>query len=142
MTRALFASAIAATLGIGILGAQNGHGKVKVTMLSTQEVVEKLDGKEAKVTTVEVALEPGQSSAPHRHPGPVFGYVLEGQYEWGLNDQPVKMLKVGETFYEPAGSLHRVSRNPSSTTRTRLLAVVLHPRTTTLLVIPESGNKD
>ena len=112
-------------------------GKPKVTPLATQDVVEKLDGKEAKVTTVEVTMEPGQESMPHRHPGPVFGYVLEGEYEWAINDQPAKKLKVGETFYEPTLSLHRVSRNPSDKTRTRVLAVLLLPREAKELSFPE-----
>jgi broad specificity phosphatase PhoE len=43
--------------------------------------------KKAKATTVEVTLGPGESDAPHRHPGPVFGYVLEGEYEWAIDDQ-------------------------------------------------------
>ena len=34
-----------------------------------------------------------------------------------------------DTFYEPSGSVHRVARNPSTKTRTRLVAVTLHPRT-------------
>jgi quercetin dioxygenase-like cupin family protein len=112
-------------------------GKPKVTPLSTQDVFEKLDGKDAKVTTVEVTMEPGQESVPHRHPGPVFGYVMEGEYEWAINDQPVKKLKAGETFYEPTLSLHRVSRNPSDKTRTRVLAVLLVPRDAKELTILE-----
>jgi hypothetical protein len=49
---------------------------------------------------------------PHRHPGPVFGCVLEGEYEWAIDDQPAKKLKVGDTFYEPAMCLHRVFKKP------------------------------
>jgi quercetin dioxygenase-like cupin family protein len=60
--------------------------------------------------------------------GPVFGYVLEGEYECAIDDEPVKKYKAGDTFYEPTGSLNRVARNPSATTRTRLVAVTLHPR--------------
>ena len=143
MTRKFPALAIGVVLGIGVLALaeHEGHGKVKVTTLSERDIVEKLDGKDARVTTVEVTIEPGQSSPPHRHPGPVFGYVLEGEYEWGLNDQPVKTLKVGDTFYEPGGSLHRVSRNPSAKTKTRVLAVLLHPRDVKQLVIPEPEKK-
>ena len=59
-----------------------------------------------------MTIEPGKGSAAHRHPGPVFAYILEGEYEWGIKDQPVKRLKAGDTFYEPAMCLHRVSRNP------------------------------
>ncbi len=104
-------------------------------------MAEKLDGKEARVTTVEVTMEPGQGSAPHRHPGPVFGYVLEGEYEWAIDDQPARKLKVGDTFYEPTGCLHRVSKNPSKTGKTRILAVVLHPADVKDIVIPEKGKK-
>ena len=83
-----------------------------------------------------MTLEPGQAGAPHRHPGPAFGYVLEGEYEWAIDDQPAKMLKAGETFYEPGGCLHRVSRNPGKV-KTRMLAWVLHPRDAKDIVIPE-----
>ena len=102
-----------------------------------EDVKEKLDGKDAKATTVELALEPGQAGTPHRHPGPVFGYVLEGEYELGLDDQPTKVLKAGETFYEATGCLHRVSKNPAAKGNTRVLAVVLHPRDARQITIPE-----
>jgi quercetin dioxygenase-like cupin family protein len=141
--RTFFPLTVAAIVGVVGLTLAEDHqpGKVKATTLSSQDVVEKLDGKDAKVTTVEVTIEPGQSSPPHRHPGPVFGYVLEGEYEWGLDDHPVKPLKVGETFYEPTGSLHRVSRNPSAKGNTRVLAVLLHPRDAKQLSIPEPAKK-
>jgi quercetin dioxygenase-like cupin family protein len=54
-----------------------GHGAVRT--IAERDIVEKLDGKAAKVSFVEVSLDPGQANAPHRHPGPVFGYVLERQ---------------------------------------------------------------
>jgi quercetin dioxygenase-like cupin family protein len=34
------------------------------------------------VTFLEMTLEAGQADVPHRHAGPVFGYVLEGEFEW------------------------------------------------------------
>ncbi len=137
--RTFFALTAGSLLVAGALpvAGQVSHGKVKVTAISAQDIVEKLDGKDAKVTMLEVILEPGQSSPPHRHPGPVFGYILEGTYQWGINDQAVKTLKTGDTFYEPANSLHRVSLNPSTNTKTRLLAVMLHPRDAKELSIPE-----
>lgn len=39
--------------------------------------------------------------------------MLAGEYEWAINDQPAKVLTAGETFYESAGCLHRVSKNPA-----------------------------
>jgi len=115
---------------------QPDKGKPKVTTPSEKDIAEKLDGKKAKATTVEVTLEPGQASAPHRHPGPVFGYVVEGEYEWAIDDQAAKTLKAGDTFYEPTNGLHRVSKNPGNT-KTRVLAVVLHPHDTKQIFAPE-----
>jgi quercetin dioxygenase-like cupin family protein len=58
--------------------------------------------------------DPSNASTPHRHPGHhTFGYVLEGTYEVKIDDGPLRQLKAGESFYEPPGSLHAVSRNPS-----------------------------
>ena len=115
--------------GIGKLSPadEGDHGKTKVTVLSERDVAEMVDGKKAKAVTVEVTLEPGQSSPPHRHPGPVFGYILEGEYEWAIDENAPKTLKVGDTFYEPTMCLHRVSKNPSTKTKTRVLAVLLVP---------------
>ena len=132
---------LAAGIGVGMavtFAADHDHHKaVKVTQLSQRDIIEKLDGKEAKATVVEVTLGPGQAGEPHRHPGPVFGYVLEGEYELGLDDQPTKVLKAGETFYEATGCLHRVSQNPAAKGNTRVLAVVLHPRDARQITIPE-----
>jgi quercetin dioxygenase-like cupin family protein len=88
--------------------SEPGRGGGKVEVLSQRDIAEKIDGKQARATTVEVTLDPGQASAPHRHPGPVFGYVIEGEYEWAIDDRPVKKLKAGDTFYEPTGCLHRL----------------------------------
>jgi quercetin dioxygenase-like cupin family protein len=90
---------------------------------------------------VEVTFEPGQKDTPHRHAGPVFGYVLEGEYEHAIDDEPVKNYKAGDTFYEPSGSVHRVARNPSGKTRTRLLAVILHSRDTKEVTVPMKGKE-
>jgi quercetin dioxygenase-like cupin family protein len=92
-------------------GAANGE---HVKVLASYDVKEKLDGKDAAVTMVEVSFGPGGAGASHRHPGPAFVYVVEGTYELGIDDQPPKTYKAGETFREPSGALHRVSRNPSS----------------------------
>lgn len=134
---------LAAGIGVGVavtFAADHDHQKaVKVTQLCHRDIIEKLDEKTASATVVEVAFEPGQKDSPHRHTGPVFGYVLEGEYEHALDDEPVKKLKSGDTFYEPSGSAHRVARNPSDKTRTRLLAVILHSRDTEETTLPEKG---
>jgi quercetin dioxygenase-like cupin family protein len=141
MHRTFVALAVCAALGVGgmTLAHQTGKGRVKVTQLSQRDIIEKLDGKDASATVVEVTFEPGQKDSPHRHAGPVFGYVLEGEYEHAIDDEPAKTYKAGDTFYEPSGCVHRVARNPSDKTKTRLLAVVLHSRDTKEVTVPEKG---
>jgi quercetin dioxygenase-like cupin family protein len=83
-----------------------------------------IPGREVRMLALD--LMPGHASPPHRHPGhDVFGYVLEGTYEWKIDDQPMKTFKRGEAFYEPPGALHSISRNPSATERTKLLVFMV-----------------
>jgi quercetin dioxygenase-like cupin family protein len=140
MVRILLALSVGA--GVGAMAiAHDRENAEAVKVLSARDVNEKLDGKDAKATTVELSLEPGQAGTPHRHAGPVFGYVIEGEYEWAIDDNKARILKAGDTFYEPTGCLHRVSRNPSKEGKTRILAVVLHPADVKDIVIPEKDKK-
>jgi quercetin dioxygenase-like cupin family protein len=67
---------------------------------------------------------PGNGSTPHRHPGHhTFGYVLEGTYEVKIDEAPVRQLRAGESFYEPPGALHAVSRNPSTDKPVKYLVI-------------------
>ena len=143
MTRIKLTVAVVAALGVGGYSlarhVEKGHG-TRVT-ISERDVIETLNGEDARVTTIEVTYAPGEAGTPHRHAGPIFGYILEGEYELGFDDLPAKTLKAGETFYEPGGILHRVSRNPSATNKTRVLAVMLHPRDAKELTVPEAAAK-
>lgn len=121
-----------------INAAQQHQDGEKVDVLSAVELVEELDEQAATATVVEVTIEPGQAGLPHRHPGSAIGYVLEGEYELGIDDQPTKVIKAGETFSEPKGCLHRVSRNPGKV-RTRLIAVVIHPREAKEIAVPAAA---
>ena len=135
--RIALALAAGAVVGVGGMAVARPDEKESAKPISAWDIVEKLDGKETKVTVVEVTLKPGQAGEPHRHPGPVIGYVLEGEYELGIDDQPSRVFKAGETFYEPTGCLHRVSKNPAAKGNTRVLAVVLHPQEARQIAIPE-----
>src|SRR5689334_5380457 len=138
MTRALLVLTIGVGLGVGgMTAAQHDQKHDSVKLLAARDIAEKLDGKQSKATAVEVTLEPGQASAAHRHPGPAFGYVLEGEYEWAVDGNKPKVLKAGDTFYEPTGCLHGVGRNPSKKDKARFIAVVLHPEDAKDIVILE-----
>jgi quercetin dioxygenase-like cupin family protein len=136
MTRTLMILVAGAAVGVGGPALCDDRPPAGPKVVTERDIAEKLDGKEAKVVVVEVALEPGRAGAPHRHPGPVFGYVLEGEYEWAIDDQPAKVLKAGDTFYEPAGCLHRVSKNPGKV-KARILATMVCPRDAKQITTPE-----
>lgn len=113
-----------------------------VRVLSSVDVAEVgADGKPMKASSVEVILEPEGHGVPHRHPGAVYGYVLEGEFEFKVAGKPVQILKAGDTFYEPTMILHEIGRNPSKTAKTRVLAVVVHAADAKELVIMEPVEK-
>ncbi|MGE3807163.1 MAG: cupin domain-containing protein [Gemmataceae bacterium] len=138
MMRTCILLVLGAALGVGGMTFAHRHEDGEsVRVIAAQDIKEKLDGKDARVSVVEVTIEPGKAGLAHRHPGPGFVYVLEGEYELGIDNQPTRRFKVGETFYEPTGCLHRVSKNPSAMGRTRLIAFVLHPRDAKEIAVPE-----
>jgi quercetin dioxygenase-like cupin family protein len=81
-------------------------------------------GREVRMSLIERA--PGFASPPHRHPGHhTFGYVLEGTYEFAIDRGEPRLLKAGDTFYEPPTAVHSTSRNPSTDQRLKLLVFMV-----------------
>ena len=81
-----------------------------------------------EVVLVELNLPPGARSAGagHRHPGPVLGYVVEGQMRFAINNEAEKVLPVGGTFFEPSGAVHTTngSARPDGPTRAVVFMIV------------------
>jgi quercetin dioxygenase-like cupin family protein len=51
-----------------------------------------------------VEFPPGDpGTPPHRHSGPAFGYVLEGEMVFELEGEPARVVRAGEAFWEPGG---------------------------------------
>lgn len=72
--------------------------------------------------TLRVTYPPGESSAPHAHPCPVVGYVLEGAIRMRVGDERETVYRVGEGFYEEANAPHLISANASNRERAQFLA--------------------
>jgi quercetin dioxygenase-like cupin family protein len=54
-----------------------------------------------------VDLHPGPGAGrDHRHTGPVLGYVVDGQVNFGVEHKPAQTFAAGTTFFEPTGALH------------------------------------
>jgi quercetin dioxygenase-like cupin family protein len=94
-----------------------------VQQIVTQPLAD-VPGREVRMLLVERG--PASASPPHRHPGHhTFGYVLEGTYEFAIDRGQPRLLKAGDTFYEPPGAVHSTSRNPSADQRVKLLVFMV-----------------
>ncbi|MFY9805824.1 MAG: cupin domain-containing protein [Pseudonocardiaceae bacterium] len=83
------------------------------------------DGAEVMTATVEVP--PGDpGTPPHRHSGPVFGYVLEGEIVFELEGEPERIIRGGEAFWEPGGDvIHYQAANNLADVWSRFVVVML-----------------
>jgi quercetin dioxygenase-like cupin family protein len=60
----------------------------------------------AHAMTVVIEYPPGDPGAPpHRHSGPAFGYVLEGEMLLEIEGEPARPVPAGEAFWEPGGDV-------------------------------------
>jgi quercetin dioxygenase-like cupin family protein len=81
----------------------------------------------AEIMTVTVELPPGDpGTPPHRHSGPVFGYVLAGEIVFELEGEPERLIRAGEAFWEPGGDvIHYQARNSLSGEWSRFVVVMI-----------------
>ena len=134
--RGSFASyALVAAVAAGLSALVTWQGAVLVTpsaaqpaAAGVQQIVTQpladVPGREVRMLLVERA--PASASPPHRHPGHhTFGYVLEGTYEFAIDRGQPRLLKAGDTFYEPPTAVHSTSRNPSTDQRVKLLVFMV-----------------
>jgi quercetin dioxygenase-like cupin family protein len=97
-----------------------------------------------EVTISHVDYAPGRVGTAHRHAGFVLAYVLKGEVMTRVSGQgPAKIYKVGEMFFEPPGSVHEESGNPSQTEPAQLLAMIFAKKGSTLTtpVTGRGGNE-
>lgn len=81
----------------------------------------------ASAMTVVVEWPPGHpGTPPHRHSGPCFGYVTEGAVRWELEGEPERVIRAGETFWEPGGDvIHYQNGNALSDTPAKYVVIML-----------------
>jgi quercetin dioxygenase-like cupin family protein len=103
--------------GIALAKDASGHEKFVGV-----EALPNVSGK--SITAIVVNYAGGQKSPAHRHAGSVFAYVLTGSIRSENSATgPAKIYRAGEFFFEPPGSVHRISENASATEPASLLAI-------------------
>ena len=109
-------------LGYSVARAQQRPAFPKVERVLTQ-TLDDIEGREVRMEVVTFA--PGAEAPPHRHPGHVFVYVLEGEIISQLDDGAAETFKAGDSFYEPTNGLHAVTKNPSESETAKILVTMI-----------------
>jgi quercetin dioxygenase-like cupin family protein len=135
---AFVAGCVAAAWAVsGPLIARQDHSSRSRTAFTGR--LPELDGRHLTATLVEVTYPAGGANAPHRHPCPVIGYVLEGAVRMQLKGQPERVFEAGETFVESPSDVHAVSANASADRPARFLAYFVCDHETPLTVAATEG---
>jgi quercetin dioxygenase-like cupin family protein len=122
--RTIFLIRAAALLALGTspVWAHDSANAEKITPVMKQAIPEAA-GKDVLMATV--SYKPGQASDAHMHPGSIFAYVLEGHVTSQIEGSPAKTYGPGESWYEPPGAHHVVSKNASPTKPAKLLVFAI-----------------
>ncbi|WP_225829210.1 cupin domain-containing protein [Streptomyces naphthomycinicus] len=106
-------------------GRRSEAWKTALTLLQTAKPPFVPEGAEAM--TVLVEFPPGDpGTPPHRHSGPAFGYMLEGEMLFELEGEPERVIKAGETFWEPGGDvIHYQDGNNRTDSWSRFLVTMM-----------------
>jgi quercetin dioxygenase-like cupin family protein len=116
-------TAFCATVAIFASAGAAAHGPGDIVKPNFEQTIPNLPGK--SLIAVEVEYPPGAGSLPHVHAKSAFiyAYVVSGAVESKVNDGDVHVYRAGESWSEPPGASHPVSRNASKTQAAKLLAV-------------------
>ena len=124
MNNRIIAPAGMAVLASVFAGPAPAHDATTETVTARfEQAIANIPGKSIRV--VEVDYAPGAASLPHMHANSAFiyAYVLSGEIESKVNDDETRLYKAGESWSEPPGATHSISRNASKTSPAKLLAV-------------------
>ena len=119
--RSIGIACAAISFAIALPAAAHDDGD-KVTPNFAQEIPN-IPGKSLIAFVVDYP--PGGASVPHTHAksGFIYAYVISGEIESKVNDGATRVYKAGESWSEPPGATHSISRNASKTNPAKLLAV-------------------
>jgi quercetin dioxygenase-like cupin family protein len=132
------AGSIAAGFTAIALGTAAGHAhELEQVNTAFERAIPNIPGK--SLIALVVTYPPGGKSPSHRHAESAFIYahVLSGAIRSQVDDEPAKVYRIGEGFYEVPGSYHRVSENASDREPASLLAVFIVDSKDNSVTIPD-----
>src|ERR1700689_1446593 len=107
----------ASLISIAVLSVNATADESKPTAQPTRNIIERHDqsgvpGKEIVIGTA--TLPPGSVIGYHTHPGDEAGYVVKGNLILKTQGQPDRVLKAGDSFFNPRGAVHSLVVAPGS----------------------------
>ena len=112
------------TVAISMAGPVAAHdGQAETVTKNFEATIPNIPGK--SLIALEVNYAPGAASPSHTHAKSAFiyAYVISGAIESKVNDGETRVYRAGESWSEPPGAIHSISRNASKTEPAKLLAV-------------------
>ncbi|MDT8758764.1 cupin domain-containing protein [Sphingomonas psychrotolerans] len=85
---------------------------VRIPLLDRELAAEKTV---KSIKAARIDFRPGQKTGRHVHPVPTMGIVLGGEIRLQIEGEPVRVLKAGEAFFEPADTVVLHFENASNT---------------------------
>jgi quercetin dioxygenase-like cupin family protein len=133
----LVGAGLLAVLSLPIATLAHQEPRRETVTIAEAQPIPNVPGKRLVPAVVEYP--PGGQSIPHHHAGSAFiyAYVLEGEIRSQVDDEPARIYRAGESWFEKPGAYHRVSENVSDTHRARLLAVFILNMGDDQLTIPD-----
>ena len=112
-----------AAIAIATAAPAFAHGVGDKVTPNFEQAIPNIPGK--SLIAVVVDYPPGGASVPHVHAKSAFiyAYVISGRIESKVNDGATRIYKAGESWSEPPGASHPISRNASRSKPAKLLAV-------------------
>jgi quercetin dioxygenase-like cupin family protein len=116
-----FAGTIAAISALANADSPKSQGGAATPAF--RQAIPNIPGK--SLITVVVDYAPGAKSPPHHHAGSAFvaAYVLSGAIRSQVDDQPARIYRASESWFEAPGAHHKISENASTSEPARLLAI-------------------
>jgi quercetin dioxygenase-like cupin family protein len=99
-----------------------------VAELARHALTGPLEAYEVVLVQLNIPPGPGTTGPDHRHPGPVLGYITEGQMRFAINHEKEQILPVGSTFFEPSGAVHTTNGSARTDGPTRAIVFMIVPK--------------
>jgi quercetin dioxygenase-like cupin family protein len=133
----IFLVAGALVIGTGCALAQSAAPNPVTVAPAFRQTIPNIPGK--SLAAVIVSYAPGAKSASHHHASSAFisAYVLSGAVRSQVDDEPAKIYRAGESWFEQPGAHHKISENASATEPAQLLAIFVVDTDEKVLTTPD-----